>query len=121
MSESEDLLPTNRAGRRPRAAKKRGKTDPHGGVSEPADLPDHLQHLALIWEPQLAELLQRSRFTIRRWVSQGKIPPPIRMTEQGLAWRVRDIEHALDRLARSRKKPRRRGALMQGKQLVKEE
>jgi predicted DNA-binding transcriptional regulator AlpA len=74
--------------------------------------------ITLIWEPQLCEQLGRSRWTIHRWIAKGLLPPPIRMHDQGLTWRVRDIEHALDKLARSRKKPKPRGKLMQGDQLV---
>jgi predicted DNA-binding transcriptional regulator AlpA len=47
--------------------------------------------ITLIWEPQLCEQLGRSRWTIRRWIASGILPPPIRMHEQGLAWRLRDI------------------------------
>jgi prophage regulatory protein len=74
--------------------------------------------LTLIWESELAKQLGRSRYTLGRWVRQGTFPPPIKITQQGLAWRVRDIESWLDKLARSRKKVKRRGSLMEGDVLV---
>jgi predicted DNA-binding transcriptional regulator AlpA len=75
-------------------------------------------NIRLIWFGELCEVLGRSKWTIRRWIEQGILPRPIRITEQGVCWRVRDIEHALDRLARQRKKPKRGGALKQGSELV---
>jgi predicted DNA-binding transcriptional regulator AlpA len=66
----------------------------------------------------LCQALGRSRYTIRRWIDQGILPKPIAITEQSRAWRLRDIEAALDRLARTRRKPKQRGALMQGDVLV---
>ena len=70
-----------------------------------------LEDLRLVWEPQLAELLGRSRYTLRRWVSKGIIPAPIKVTQQTRAWRTRDINAALDKLARSRKRVVHRGAV----------
>ena len=74
--------------------------------------------IKLIWQPELCEQLNRSRYTIERWVRQGTFPKPIKIHSQGNAWRVVDIELWLDRLSRSRRKPKRRGALMEGDVLV---
>jgi len=84
-------------------------------VSETNSPPSSIQ---LVWEPALCQALGRSRYTIRRWIDQGIIPKPIAITEQSRAWRLRDIEAALDRLARTRRTPKRRGSLMQGDELV---
>lgn len=74
--------------------------------------------ITLVWEPELCKQLGRSRYTIQRWIAQGKFPPPLHVTQQGRAWRVRDIEAWLAKIARSRKRPKRRGALMEGNELV---
>jgi prophage regulatory protein len=76
--------------------------------------------IKLIWEPELCEQLGRSRYTLQRWVREGRFPPPIKVNQQNLAWRVRDVEAWLDKLARSRKKRTPRGALMQGSELVEQ-
>ena len=89
------------------------------GDSPTAAVP--ITSITLVWEPALCQALGRSRYTIRRWIDQGIIPKPIAITEQSRAWRLRDIEAALDRLSRSRRKPKRRGALMQGDVLVERE
>jgi predicted DNA-binding transcriptional regulator AlpA len=72
----------------------------------------------MIWLPELCEQLGRSKYSIDRWVKSGRFPPPIKIHSQGLCWRVRDIETFLDKHARTRKKPKRRGALMRGDVLV---
>jgi predicted DNA-binding transcriptional regulator AlpA len=41
---------------------------------------------------QLAAKLNVSVWTIIRWVKTGQFPPPIRLSETKLVWRVRDIE-----------------------------
>ena len=41
---------------------------------------------------QLAPLIGVSTSTIRRWVRLNKFPPPIRLGEQSVAWRRRDID-----------------------------
>jgi predicted DNA-binding transcriptional regulator AlpA len=74
--------------------------------------------ITLVWERELCEQLSRSKWSIDRWIKSGRFPPPIRVTQQGRAWRVRDIEAWLDKLARTRKKPKRRGSLMRGDVLV---
>jgi predicted DNA-binding transcriptional regulator AlpA len=74
--------------------------------------------ITLIWERELCEQLGRSKYSIARWVKSGRFPPPINVTQQGRAWRVRDVEAWLDKLARTRKRPKRRGALMRGSELV---
>jgi predicted DNA-binding transcriptional regulator AlpA len=105
VSEVQDTQPINRADHRAKAAKDRGKANPHGGEIST------LASIQLVWEPHLCVALGRSRYTIRRWIERGILPPPIRMTEQGLAWRLRDIEAALDRLARKRTRVNHRGAV----------
>jgi prophage regulatory protein len=74
--------------------------------------------IRLVWERELCEQLGRSKWTIDRWIKSGRFPPPLNITQQGRAWRVRDVEAWLDKLARTRKKPKRRGALMRGDTLV---
>jgi hypothetical protein len=88
-------------------------------VPETKSLPTApLDSIRLIWEPDLCEALGRSRYTVARWVEMGILPPPLAPTQQSRCWRLRDIEAALDRIARSRKKPKPRGALMEGTELV---
>jgi prophage regulatory protein len=74
--------------------------------------------ITLIWERELCEQLGRSKYTLYRWIKSGRFPPPLHVTQQGRAWRVRDIEAWLDKLARTRKKVKRRGSLMRGDKLV---
>jgi predicted DNA-binding transcriptional regulator AlpA len=76
--------------------------------------------ITLIWERELCEQLGRSKYSIDRWVKSGRFPPPLNVTQQGRAWRVRDVEAFLDKIARTRKKPKRRGSLMRGDQLVEQ-
>ena len=65
--------------------------------------------IQLVWLPELAEALGRSRYTIERWCRERKFPAPIKLTDQGCAWRVRDVEAWLDRMSRQRKKVHHRG------------
>jgi predicted DNA-binding transcriptional regulator AlpA len=51
--------------------------------------------LALILLPALAEKIGVSRLTLRIWIKEGKLPPPIRITQKVLAWRVEVIEQWL--------------------------
>ena len=76
--------------------------------------------LTLIWEPELCRQLGRCKATLDRWVRQSRFPPPINVNGQSKAWRVRDIEAWLNKLARSRKRIKRRGSLMQGSELVEQ-
>ncbi|MCP4389839.1 MAG: AlpA family phage regulatory protein [Gammaproteobacteria bacterium] len=64
-------------------------------------------------------ILGVTKFTVNRWVKQGRFPPPIRLSEKTHAWRVADIEAWLAQRSRSRKQPTLRGALMQGPELVR--
>ena len=114
----------NRAERRTEASKaKHGNALEHRNVRDPRDAPlspaAETKSFTLIWEPELCEQLGRSRYTLQRWVRQGRFPPPIQVNSQNLAWRVRDVEAWLNKLARSRKKIQRRGSLMQGNELVR--
>ena len=74
--------------------------------------------IALIWQPELCKLLGRSSYTITRWVKECNFPKPIRITEQSYAWRVVDVERWIDARERARRKPNRRGSLMEGDVLV---
>jgi len=68
---------------------------------------ERLASIALVWPTELEEALGRSRWTIRRWKNSGHLPPPL----PNGAYRLPDIERALDKMARSRKKHKPRGAL----------
>jgi predicted DNA-binding transcriptional regulator AlpA len=48
--------------------------------------------ITLIWERELCEQLGRSKWSIDRWIKSGRFPPPLAVTQQSRAWRVRDIE-----------------------------
>ena len=45
--------------------------------------------------PAVAEGLTVAQSTIRRWVSDGKFPRPIRLGQNTVAWRISDIEEWL--------------------------
>ena len=77
-----------------------------------------LASITLVWLPELSQALGRSRYTIERWCREGKFPAPLKLTEQGCAWRLRDVEAWLDKAARTRKRRKPRGSLMQGDELV---
>ncbi len=99
--------PVNRAERRAKEANKRGK-QPHGGQVA-TEIP--VTSLTLIWLPELSRQLGRSRVTIERWIRERKFPPPLKITGQGCAWRVRDVEAWLHKIARQRKHTNYRGSV----------
>jgi prophage regulatory protein len=72
----------------------------------------------LVWLPELCEQLGRSKHSIERWVREGRFPKPIKITEQGCAWRLAHVEAWLAKLERSRKKRKPRGSLYRGDTLV---
>ena len=51
----------------------------------------------LVFPDALAEMLRISRRTLRRWVADGRVPKPIRFTNQTAAWHVDDLQDWLDR------------------------
>lgn len=51
--------------------------------------------LQLLRKIQLADLLGVSIWTIDAWRRQGKLPPPLVLSEQTVAWRRVDIEEWL--------------------------
>ena len=82
--------------------------------------PEKFPTIRLISQPELSEALGKSRYTIERWVRSGMFPAPIRISEKSFAWRLADVEAWIAKCARSRKKAKRRGALMQGSELVEQ-
>jgi len=74
--------------------------------------------IKLIWQPELCKALGRSRYAIERWIREGRFPKPIKIHDQGCAWRVRDIEVWLDQRERARRKVKKRGSLYAGDKLV---
>ena len=47
--------------------------------------------MATLTKSQLAEKLNISVWTLARWTKEGRVPPPIRLTEQTLVWRLATI------------------------------
>jgi excisionase family DNA binding protein len=47
---------------------------------------------------QVARRLAVGRRTVWRWLSQGKLPPPVRLSRACVRWRAEDIEAHLARL-----------------------
>lgn len=47
---------------------------------------------------QVAQRLAVARRTIWRWLAQGKLPPPLRLSKTCVRWRSEDIEAHLTRL-----------------------
>ena len=59
----------------------------------------------LMRKTEVAALLGISPWTVEEWVRRGIIPPPIYMTDGSPGqWRVRDIEAAIDRGRRRRRR-----------------
>jgi len=77
------------------------------------------QSIKLISQPELCDALGVSRYTLERWTRQGRFPKPIKLTEKTVTWKVSDIEAWLAQRSRSRKRAKKRGALMEGNELVK--
>ena len=70
-----------------------------------------LASITLVWLPDLALALGRSRSTIEKWVRERRFPPPLKITEQGCCWRVATVEAWLDKVTRQRKRVVHRGAV----------
>ncbi|RME06876.1 MAG: AlpA family phage regulatory protein [Bacteroidetes bacterium] len=49
---------------------------------------------------QLAELLGVSRSTIWRWVSEGRLPKPLKLSRRVTVWRQDDVLRAVQEMAR---------------------
>ncbi|RMD99403.1 MAG: AlpA family phage regulatory protein [Bacteroidetes bacterium] len=50
---------------------------------------------------QLAELLGVSRSTIWRWVSEGRLPKPLKLSRRVTVWRQDDVLRAVQEMARA--------------------
>lgn len=53
---------------------------------------------ALIRISEVCDLVGVCRATIYRWVSEGTFPPPVRISEQSVRWKIDDIEAWRDAL-----------------------
>lgn len=53
--------------------------------------------MELITIENLAEILEVSKSTIRRWVSEGNFPPPIRVSEGVHRWDMVDVNIWLEK------------------------
>ena len=62
-------------------------------------LPDSLDHERVLNAAQAAELFGVSIATFRRQHWAGNTPPPIRLSERRLGWRVRDLLEHLSKRA----------------------
>jgi excisionase family DNA binding protein len=56
------------------------------------------QPVGLLKIEQVAERLAVARRTVWRWLSQGKLPAPLRLSKSCVRWRREDIEAHLARL-----------------------
>jgi excisionase family DNA binding protein len=54
--------------------------------------------VGLLRVEQVAERLAVARRTVWRWLSQGKLPPPLRLSKTCVRWRPEDIDAHLARL-----------------------
>jgi prophage regulatory protein len=57
----------------------------------------------LIRKHELAQRLGINRWTLMRWCREGKFPPPIRLSDIVIAWRVSDVEAWLQQRAAAAK------------------
>ena len=57
---------------------------------------EHPGHLLRV--EQVAERLSVARRTVWRWLAQGRLPPPLRLSPGCVRWRAADIEAHLARL-----------------------
>ena len=103
--------------RSPKTAERQERR-PNDAPTSPAAEP--FSSIKLIRPPELCQALGIQRWTLDRWIARGIIPPPIRISEKTFVWRLADVEAALIKCARSRKKRKPRGALMQGRELVEQ-
>lgn len=46
----------------------------------------------LIRLPEVCELLGVSRSTVYKWVAENSFPPPVRVSERAVRWRIEDIQ-----------------------------
>jgi excisionase family DNA binding protein len=60
--------------------------------------PDEGQEL--LSAKEVASRLSVTSRTVWRWVSQGKLPQPLRLSRACVRWRSGDLEHFLEALAR---------------------
>lgn len=63
--------------------------------------PSLLNSAALLRESQVLVLVQISRSTLGRWVSQGLFPQPVQLPMRMKAWRVEEVREWIDQRARS--------------------
>lgn len=64
----------------------------------------------LMSKPSVLEALDVSEGTLKRWITAGKFPRPIRLQADGvLRWRLSDVEAFVDKRARQRLKRSPRG------------
>jgi predicted DNA-binding transcriptional regulator AlpA len=61
-------------------------------------IPDHVEDRRLIDLRGLASILGVHVVTARKWIAEGRIPPPIRLAGRSLRWRVATIDKFLDSL-----------------------
>lgn len=47
---------------------------------------------------EVADMLQISKPTLWRWVNEGRLPGPVRLSERILRWRLTDIEEHVDQM-----------------------
>lgn len=50
-----------------------------------------MSDIALLTDKQVAELLSIHQITVWRWVREGKLPAPIKITSGATRWRRADI------------------------------
>lgn len=70
-----------------RASKKTGAE-----AAKPPTLERGFHSGALIRITEVCDLVGVCRTTIYRWVSEGIFPPPVRISERAVRWRVDEIE-----------------------------
>ena len=53
----------------------------------------NLNQFTSLWRvEQVADRLAVARRTVWRWLAQGKLPPPLRLSKTCVRWRPEDIE-----------------------------
>jgi prophage regulatory protein len=67
----------------------------------------------LLTVEDLADLLSLSRRTVWRWLNDGRLPVPLRLSPRVVRWRASDVQQFLDR-----KGDRISGSLCSAKQLL---
>lgn len=56
------------------------------------------QNIGLIRLPEVLDMLQISKSTFWKMVSEGKAPKPLKLSVRCAAWRVKDIQEFIDSL-----------------------